>query len=497
MIAGSEGCVARMVESSVDDANSFSSDGVRHRSPVARALFGDVVQFVDFILVIATSVAVAYVYHVFALRSEFDFQNYAAAGIVGATGLTALLRRDGYYEYDQLLSSNHSFRAILSRWALVILSLLAFGFALKISENFSRVWLFSWSASVVMSISFSRAVSAIWLSAMSRDGGAFARRVAVVGANELGAKFAEQAGTLEKGISIVGVYDAGLENTRDEEYGSTFTGDLNALGAAARNGEIDDIIIAMPGASSADMARLVRRLSILPVSIAISANRHWLDHMGGAVTRVGGASVLSLYRRPLEGWGGVWKTIEDYVLGLLFLLAASPVLLVIAAAIKLEGKGPIFFVQQRHGFNNAVFRIYKFRTMTVAEDGDVVTQAQENDPRITRVGKFLRRYSLDELPQLLNVIKGDMSLVGPRPHAMAHNHQYAQTIENYSGRHKVKPGITGWAQVNGYRGETSENEQMAERVRYDLAYVDNWSLWFDFKILLMTVRAVVFPKNAV
>ena len=135
--------------------------------------------------------------------------------------------------------------------------------------------------------------------------------------------------------------------------------------------------------------------------------------------------------------------------------------------------------------------------MTVAEDGEKVEQAKPGDARVTPLGRVLRRYSLDELPQLINVIKGEMSLVGPRPHALAHNHQYARAIENYSGRHKVKPGITGWAQVNGYRGETSENEQMADRVRYDLAYVDNWSLWFDIKILLMTVKAVVFPKNAV
>jgi exopolysaccharide biosynthesis polyprenyl glycosylphosphotransferase len=168
----------------------------------------------------------------------------------------------------------------------------------------------------------------------------------------------------------------------------------------------------------------------------------------------------------------------------------------IALAIKLEGKGPVFFTQQRHGFNHKVFKIYKFRTMTVAEDGDVVVQAKPGDQRITGVGKFLRRYSLDELPQIINVMKGDMSLVGPRPHALAHNHLYAQTIANYSGRHRVKPGMTGWAQVNGYRGETSENEMMAQRVKYDLEYIDNWSLWFDAKIFLMTANAVLFPKNA-
>ena len=206
--------------------------------------------------------------------------------------------------------------------------------------------------------------------------------------------------------------------------------------------------------------------------------------------------MLSLYRRPLEGWGSILKTLEDRIGGLLLLLLASPLLLAVALCIKLQGRGPILFSQQRHGFNHSVFNIYKFRTMMVAEDGEKVKQATLDDPRITPLGKFLRRYSLDELPQLLNVVKGDMSLVGPRPHALAHNHQYARSVANYSGRHKVKPGITGWAQVNGCRGETSENEMMEERVHYDLQYIDNWSLFFDIKILVLTIKAVLFPKNA-
>lgn len=485
-----------MGETGANIVDDFSSDGVRRRGPVSRALFGDIIQFIDFLLVIGMSVGVAYFYHTFWLRSEFDFQYYAAAGIIGATGLTALLRRDGYYDFDQLLSRTGSLRAILSRWALVILGLLAFGFALKISDNFSRVWLFAWTVATTISIAGSRAFAATFLRRMSRDGGVFARRIAVVGATSLGAKFAAQASAPGNGISIVGVYEANLPNDGDDDY-TGVKGDLSNLAIAARNGEIDDIVIAAPRVSQEDMERLVRRLSILPVSIAICPNTHWLNHTGGAITNVGGVGVLSLYRRPLEGWGGILKSAEDYVLGAGLLIATSPLLLLIAAAIKLQSRGPVLFAQQRHGFNNAVFKIYKFRTMTVAEDGDEIIQAQADDPRITPLGKFLRRYSLDELPQLINVIRGEMSLVGPRPHALAHNHQYARLIENYSGRHKVKPGITGWAQVNGFRGETSENEMMEQRVRFDLAYVDNWSLWFDLKILVLTIKAVAFPKNAV
>lgn len=478
------------------DVDSFSTDGVRRRGPVARVLIGDIIQFIDFLLVIITAVLVAYAYHAYALQAEFDFQSYATAGIMGATGLTALMRRDGFYEFDQIATFEKSISAIVSRWALVLLGLLAFAFALKISDNFSRVWLTGWSGAAVVSVIATRFAASNFVRRMTKEGGVFARRVAVVGATSLGTKFANYAKASPAGISIVGVYDAGLVNSGDASEGSA-DGDLNDLAFAARNGEIDDIVIAVPRASGEDMAKLVRRLSILPVSIAICPNIHWLDHLGGAIADVGGVRVLSLYRRPLEGWGGVIKTLEDYLLGALALVALTPAMLIIAALIKAQGKGPILFAQKRHGFNNAVFRVYKFRTMTVAEDGEQVTQAKPGDARITPLGAILRRYSLDELPQLINVIKGEMSLVGPRPHALAHNHQYARAIENYSGRHKVKPGITGWAQVNGFRGETSENEQMEDRVRYDLAYVDNWSLWFDVKILLMTVKAVVFPKNAV
>ncbi|MEL7029835.1 MAG: exopolysaccharide biosynthesis polyprenyl glycosylphosphotransferase, partial [Pseudomonadota bacterium] len=180
----------------------------------------------------------------------------------------------------------------------------------------------------------------------------------------------------------------------------------------------------------------------------------------------------------------------------LALLFLSPLLLLIAIAVKLDSRGPVFFRQRRHGFNHNVFYIYKFRTMTVQDDGDVVKQATKDDDRVTRLGRFLRRSSLDELPQLINVLCGDMSLVGPRPHALAHNNQYAQLIEDYSGRHKMKPGITGWAQVRGFRGEIDSEDKLTERVRHDLYYVEHWSLWFDFKILFLTVFAVLFPKNA-
>lgn len=476
-------------------AEDLQSSAVSRRTPFSRAVYGDLVQFSDFVMVTAASVIVAYLYHRFVLVIPTDAQRFAAAGIIGATGLTALLRRDGYYEFDALLSSSRAMRAVIARWALIVLGLIAFGYALKVSEHFSRFWLFAWTGVVTISLVSARIVAAALLRRAVREGGVFSRRIAIVGANEIGARFAAHAADPEKAISIVGIYSAGPEDVAGG-FSHPADGDLRALERAARAGEIDDVVIAMPRLSKDAMASIVNRLSTLPVTLAICPNAHWLDHTGGDIVRIGGTPMLTLYRRPLEGWGSVLKTAEDYAIGVPAFLLLSPLMLAIAIALKLEGAGPIFFTQQRHGFNQKVFRIFKFRTMTVLEDGAEIPQARANDPRVTRLGAFLRRYSLDELPQIYNVLRGEMSLVGPRPHALAHNHQYALAIENYSGRHKVKPGMTGWAQVNGCRGETSENERMAERVRYDLEYIDNWSLWFDFKIMVLTFAAVLFPKNA-
>lgn len=472
----------------------MSESEVSRRTPFSRAIYGDLVQFTDFVIVTAASVVVAYLYHHYVLVIQTDVQRFAAAGIVGATGLTALLRRDGYYEFEALLSSSRSMRAVVGRWALIVLGVIAFGYALKVSDHFSRFWLFAWTGVVAVSLVSARIIAAALLRRAVREGGVFSRRIAIVGANDVAARFAEHAANPEKAISVVGVYSAGLQDVSTMDVKTA--GDLRALERAARAGEIDDVVIALPKLSKEQMTSLVNRLSALPVSLAICPNAHWLDHTGGEVVRIGGAPLLTLYRRPLEGWGGVLKMIEDYVVGVPAFLILSPLMLAIAIAIKLEGKGPILFKQQRHGFNHQVFKIYKFRTMTVQEDGESIEQAKKIDPRVTPLGAFLRRYSLDELPQIFNVLRGEMSLVGPRPHALAHNHQYALTVENYSGRHKVKPGMTGWAQVNGCRGETSEKELMAERVRYDLEYIDNWSLWFDFKIMVLTFAAVLFPKNA-
>jgi exopolysaccharide biosynthesis polyprenyl glycosylphosphotransferase len=215
-----------------------------------------------------------------------------------------------------------------------------------------------------------------------------------------------------------------------------------------------------------------------------------------ALTRMGNNIGLSLSRPPLTAFDQAVKRAMDVVLASLILIAVLPLMLMIAVAIWAETGGAVLFLQQRHGFNQKTFKILKFRTMTTAEDGDRVVQATSGDRRITAVGRILRRSSLDELPQLFNVLKGDMSLVGPRPHALAHTREYEEKIAFYAHRHNVKPGLTGWAQVNGYRGETNAAWKMEKRVEHDLYYIDNWSLMLDLKILIMTVFSESTFKNA-
>ncbi len=219
--------------------------------------------------------------------------------------------------------------------------------------------------------------------------------------------------------------------------------------------------------------------------------------MNHSMTEVAGIPVINLSASPMEGWNRVIKEIEDRLLALLILIAISPIMLAIAIGVKLSSPGPCLFRQLRHGWDGRSIEVWKFRTMTLhSEERGSVTQATRIDNRVTKFGAFLRRTSLDELPQFMNVLQGRMSIVGPRPHAIEHNEQYKEVIDKYMLRHKVKPGITGWAQINGHRGETDTVEKMEKRVEYDLYYIENWSLWFDLKIIFLTFFKGFVHKNA-
>jgi Undecaprenyl-phosphate glucose phosphotransferase len=280
---------------------------------------------------------------------------------------------------------------------------------------------------------------------------------------------------------------------------AAINGRLDDLIEAGRAGRIDQIVIALPQSADRRAAEVARKLTQLPVSL------HVVTHIASdlvdasaanRVSNLGPVGLLDVKRKPLSDWAPLVKRVEDHGLGFLLLIAASPLLLLCAIAIKLDSAGPVLFRQRRRGLNQKVIEVLKFRTMTVMEDGAEVRQATKDDDRVTRVGRILRRTSLDELPQLINVLKGEMSLVGPRPHALVHDEHWGEMLESYANRHQVKPGITGLAQVMGWRGATETEEKMKARVELDLAYIANWSLAADLKILAQTVWTVVHGENA-
>jgi putative colanic acid biosynthesis UDP-glucose lipid carrier transferase len=326
-----------------------------------------------------------------------------------------------------------------------------------------------------------------------KEEGRLVRNIAVLGTGPAALALAEKLRVGKQEVNLVGVFteagDAGLLAGID--------GNMDLLAARASSGLVDEIMLATPWPSPGALNRAINRFSDIQVEVSIHPALSELEYPPQDFAVTAGVGRLTVQRRPLAGWGAPMKRTVDIIVAMLALVIVAPLFVLIALAIKIDSRGPIIFRQARHGFCNNRILVFKFRSMLHDPHPDPnVAQARRNDPRVTRVGAFLRRTSLDELPQLINVLRGDMSLVGPRPHADAHNEKYARLIDGYLGRHRMKPGITGWAQVNGLRGETKTTEQMRRRLEHDLFYIANWSLLLDIKVILMTVLVVLRGTNA-
>lgn len=383
---------------------------------------------------------------------------------------------------------------VVVAWISVVVSLALIGFATKTTFEYSRVVLSVWAITVPVGLGMARLFYRQVLRNF-RVKGRNSRTIAFAGCTNAALKMAAHIkGIPDMGLHVLGVFED-RSITRVELGDLSFGGSLQRLVKHARAGEIDIVYVTLPMHAERRIVQLVNQLSDTTASVFVVPDIFIFDLFHAKWASVAGLPVVSVYESPFYGIDGWIKRAEDVVIGGLILAAIFPLMLLIGLGVRLTSPGPVLFKQRRYGLRGEVVEVWKFRSMTACDNGTTVVQATENDTRITPLGAFLRRTSLDELPQFINVLHGSMSIVGPRPHAVAHNEQYRKLIRGYMLRHKVKPGITGWAQVNGWRGETDTLDKMQKRVEHDLTYVRNWSLWFDMKIIFMTIFKGFVGKN--
>jgi len=387
-------------------------------------------------------------------------------------------------------------RGILVGWAVVAAILLFLGYATQLTENFEQRVILTWFAATpfVLLLGTKVARSIVRRAVVT---GVMARSAVVVGANDLGRELANRLRRdLYSGISVRGYFDDRNPERLTGLDPVEVLGKVKDAPEFVKRNAVDCVYIALPIAAQPRIVALINALRDSTASVYFVPHLFVFDLIQARVDAVNGIPVVAVCETPIFGVNAVLKRIFDVVMASAILLAIWPLLLLIALVVKLSSPGPALFKQRRYGLGGDEIMVYKFRTMTVLEDGPQIVQASKDDKRVTRVGAFLRRTSLDELPQFLNVLGGSMSIVGPRPHAVAHNEQYRKLIDGYMIRHKVKPGITGWAQVNGFRGETQTVDKMQKRVEYDLDYLRNWSVSLDMWIMVKTVITLWKDRNA-
>jgi putative colanic acid biosysnthesis UDP-glucose lipid carrier transferase len=384
---------------------------------------------------------------------------------------------------------------VLLRWGIVLAILLAIAFVTKFSEQYSRRVVLTWAVLtpavlILVTTAFHEIMRRITCTAAN------ARKTVFAGFNDISQALAQQLGNPEFCMSVDGFFDDRSPERLNSRGSGRLIGKLSELAKYVKEQAIEVIFIALPVRHMQRVTDLLDDLRDTTASIYYVPDILVFDLIQARTGSINGIPVVAMCETPFYGFRGMSKRVTDVAVASLVLIITLPLLLPLAAIIKLTSPGPVIFRQRRYGLNGEEITVYKFRTMRVTEDGAVIHQATRDDPRTTKIGRFLRRYSLDELPQLVNVLQGRMSLVGPRPHAVAHNEMYRKLIKGYMVRHKVRPGITGLAQVNGLRGETRRVEQMEARVRYDLEYLRNWSILLDLKILAKTAVRVIADDKA-
>ncbi|CAA0081669.1 UDP-glucose:undecaprenyl-phosphate glucose-1-phosphate transferase [BD1-7 clade bacterium] len=419
---------------------------------------------------------------------------YAIAGILAAVLFYVVAAQTRLYQSWRGVELSLPVKNVLQTWGITVVTLFTIAWALKVSETYSRIVIGIWFLLTPCLLVTAR-VGIRKLLIRLRSAGRNSRSVAIAGCSKLAAKLAaEIEANPWMGFQLHGFYD---DSPSPDTPAERYLGDLQQLTQDARAKRYDQVFIALPMSDEERIRDLVHGLSDSSTPVHFVPDLFVSNLMKAQMSAVGNLPTISVFDSTFDDFGRLLKRLEDIVLSSLILLLISPIMLAIGIAIKATSEGPMFFKQKRYGIGGDEIWVWKFRSMSVTEnDPTHIQQAQKNDARITPLGAFIRRTSLDELPQFINVLQGQMSIVGPRPHAVAHNELYRKDIEGYMLRHLVKPGITGWAQVNGWRGETDTLEKMQKRVEYDLAYIRDWSLWLDLKIIFLTIFKGFINKNA-
>lgn len=445
---------------------------------------------IDFFIITLTSLISGIGYHWLVLNTSADIYEFLALGALVFANFSALTTARQNYRPTNLINVGRQIRFATLNWLFIFAVLTVLAFTLKISANFSRgaaltYFALGWAGLAVFRIfvgrNLKRAIAV----------GAFAEQtVALI--TERGHQISSRA--LEDlthcGYKPIKTFELSLSELEPSGSAKSWNEEMRQVVTTCQNEAVDYIFLLMSWHNPRAIDNILRMLRVLPIPVHLLPDQDVGTLLAARPGNLGTAYTVELQRAPLTKTEQAVKRAVDIILAAMMLTLLSPLMLLTALLIKLDSSGPVLFRQRRNGFNGSTFMIYKFRSMRVLEDGERYKQATRNDPRVTRLGRWLRQTSIDELPQLINVLKADMSLVGPRPHPLALNTEYQEIISDYAFRHHVKPGITGWAQVNGFRGETQTVDSMAKRVEYDLWYINHWSFWLDLRILLKTMLSV-------
>src|SRR4051795_5497548 len=459
------------------------------------------VRAAEFMLIAMIGIATYFGYVYNAYGQIFDWYYIATAFAVAGLSMIAFQAAD-IYQVQAFRNPVGQCARLTVAWSIVFLVVVAVVFFAQLGGMYSRLWLTSYFGIGLFVLYASRLFLYGIVRRWTREG-RLDRRAVVVGGGDPGEHLVT---ALERqrdsDVRLVGVFDdRGDERAPLTCAGLQKLGTVDDLVEFARRTRIDLVIFSLPISAESRILQMLKKLWVLPVDIRLAAHTNKLRFRPRAYSYIGNVPVLDIFDKPITDWDVVMKWLFDKIVGSLILVLTSPIMLIAAIAIKLDSRGPVFFKQKRYGFNNELIEVYKLRSMYVDQcDATASNLVQKGDPRVTKVGAFIRKTSIDELPQLINVVfEGNLSLVGPRPHAVhakAANRLYDEAVDGYFARHRVKPGITGWAQVNGWRGETDTQEKIQRRVEHDLYYIENWSVLFDFYILAKTPLALAGHENA-